>query len=222
MREMRAVQPQGPYHLGGDCLGGVLAYEVAQQLRAAGTDVALVAMIDSFHPRYRPYTPGPVYEGLHRLRLLLSFHLGTVIRLPWPEKVKYVRSRTSRHRLVARSGLAARLRGLLTSRNVLPKDPLLRTQSALNDAFDAYEPKPYDGRVVLFRSAQQPFGIRRDAALGWNGFPAELEVRTIPAYFTTIVYEPAVRLLAVELRGCLEDLDRRARADPLVGGSVRV
>ena len=116
----------------------------------------------------------------------------------------------------------ARLRGLLTSRNVLPKDPLLRTQSALDDAFDAYEPKPYDGRVVLFRSAQQPFGIRRDAALGWNGFPAELEVRTIPAYFTTIVYEPAVRLLAVELRGYLEDLDRRARADPLVGGSVRI
>ncbi|GAA0951169.1 hypothetical protein GCM10009550_30520 [Actinocorallia libanotica] len=46
---LRGVQPRGPYHLAGYSLGGVIAYEVARQLQAAGEEVALLALIDSFH-----------------------------------------------------------------------------------------------------------------------------------------------------------------------------
>ena len=61
IREIREVQPHGPYRFPGDCLRGVLALEMAQQLRAQGDEVALVAMFDSFHPRDRPYLPTPLY-----------------------------------------------------------------------------------------------------------------------------------------------------------------
>ncbi|GAA2719182.1 alpha/beta fold hydrolase [Actinocorallia aurantiaca] len=46
---LRSVQPHGPYHLAGYSLGGLIAYEAARQLRAAGEEVALLALIDSFH-----------------------------------------------------------------------------------------------------------------------------------------------------------------------------
>ena len=45
--EIRRVQPRGPYHIGGSCLGGVVALEIAQQLVAKGEKVGSLVMIDS-------------------------------------------------------------------------------------------------------------------------------------------------------------------------------
>jgi thioesterase domain-containing protein len=47
---IRQVQPSGPYQLGGWSLGGVIAYEIAQQLQAAGQQVQMLALIDSYTP----------------------------------------------------------------------------------------------------------------------------------------------------------------------------
>ncbi|WP_097246838.1 amino acid adenylation domain-containing protein [Nocardia amikacinitolerans] len=49
LAEIRSVQPQGPYHLLGWSLGGILAHAVAVRLQAAGERVALLAMLDSHH-----------------------------------------------------------------------------------------------------------------------------------------------------------------------------
>ncbi|MFC0040245.1 amino acid adenylation domain-containing protein [Actinomadura rayongensis] len=49
IEQIRAVQPHGPYHLAGWSLGGLVAYELALRFQALGEDVALLAMIDSFH-----------------------------------------------------------------------------------------------------------------------------------------------------------------------------
>jgi amino acid adenylation domain-containing protein len=54
LREVRSVQPHGPYLLGGRCLGGLVAFEMARRLAAAGERVALVAVLDSLGPRSRP------------------------------------------------------------------------------------------------------------------------------------------------------------------------
>jgi thioesterase domain-containing protein/acyl carrier protein len=206
VREIRSVQPRGPYHLGGDCLGGVLAYEMAQQLRAGGDEVAIVAMFDSFHPRYRPYLPQPLYELIHQTRLLFGFNLVNLARLPWREKVVYVRARVQHAAYRARY-LRWALQRHLARRKEPSGDPLIRTQTALDDAFDAYEPRCYEGHVALFRATRQPAGIRKDPALGWSGLIPELDVYAIPAYFTTGVYEPAVATLAAELRRCLDGVD---------------
>lgn len=48
---MRAVQPEGPYLLGGFCNGGLMAYEMARQLKAQGQKVDLLALIDPAAPR---------------------------------------------------------------------------------------------------------------------------------------------------------------------------
>src|SRR5262249_58686003 len=50
VREIRAVQPHGPYFIGGSCVGGVVAFEIAQQLRARGETIGSLVLIDSQFP----------------------------------------------------------------------------------------------------------------------------------------------------------------------------
>lgn len=50
IQELKTVRPQGPYNLGGYSFGGIVAYEMAQQLKAAGDEVGLLAMIDTAEP----------------------------------------------------------------------------------------------------------------------------------------------------------------------------
>ncbi len=48
LKQMREVQPHGPYFLGGYCSGGTIAFEIAQQILAQGERVALLAMFDTY------------------------------------------------------------------------------------------------------------------------------------------------------------------------------
>jgi pimeloyl-ACP methyl ester carboxylesterase len=53
LHDIREVQPDGPYHLIGNCFGGLVAFEIAQQLRGQGEDVALLVLIDTAFPTHR-------------------------------------------------------------------------------------------------------------------------------------------------------------------------
>ncbi|QEV21832.1 amino acid adenylation domain-containing protein [Streptomyces alboniger] len=70
--QLRSVQPQGPYHLLGWSMGGILAHEAARLLRAEGEEVALLALLDSYprRPDARPVDydqPEALAEVLHSL-----------------------------------------------------------------------------------------------------------------------------------------------------------
>jgi thioesterase domain-containing protein len=92
IKSMRVVQPEGPYLLGGFCAGGLIAYEVAQQLRAEGQEVDLLTLID------------PMAGPIRTIRLLGSFirrignlvHLNAGKQLDWFLRVRYI-SRILRH-----------------------------------------------------------------------------------------------------------------------------
>ena len=53
--EIMTVQPTGPYLLGGRCFGGLVAFEMAQQLRVRGQHVALLAILDTLQPPKPPW-----------------------------------------------------------------------------------------------------------------------------------------------------------------------
>jgi len=61
--DIRKVQPHGPYYLGGYCFSGNVAYEVAQQLKAAGEDVAFLSLINC----------GPPNSGYGKIQWTASF-----------------------------------------------------------------------------------------------------------------------------------------------------
>ena len=50
VREIRGLQSGGPYHLIGMCMGGVVAWEMARQLREAGQEVGLLALLETWPP----------------------------------------------------------------------------------------------------------------------------------------------------------------------------
>jgi thioesterase superfamily protein len=85
LQEIRQVQTHGPYFLGGYCVGGLIALEMAQQLRAAGGEVALLVLFDTHNPdrSVRLSTIGK------RIRLALDESSG----LPPSEKRRYIARR---------------------------------------------------------------------------------------------------------------------------------
>jgi thioesterase domain-containing protein len=89
--ELRRVQPAGPYLIGGFSGGGITAYEMAQQLCAAGEEVAFLALLDSAPPhplalrlserrahpvaaRAAPRTDGPARVGARQAALAAGAH----------------------------------------------------------------------------------------------------------------------------------------------------
>ena len=210
--EIRTVQAKGPYRLGGYCMGGVIALEIAQQLRARGENVELIAMLDSFHPRYRPFLPTPIYNAIHFVRLIGNVHIPAMARLPRDERARYFRTRGVRALSELTRQVTAPVRRLL-GRATESADPLVKTLAAHQRAFDRYEPRPYDGPVALFRARRQPTGLRPEALLGWTGVVTGMDAVEIPTYFQCGIFEPTVQALAQELKRRVERIDHAA-TDP--------
>lgn len=66
VREIRRLQPQGPYHIAGHSFGGIVALEVVKQLQAAGQEVATLIELDSFPPDPALQPKPPVGRSLRR------------------------------------------------------------------------------------------------------------------------------------------------------------
>ncbi len=85
--EMRSVRPRGPYLLSGFSFGGIVAYEMAQQLTSAGEEVALLALLDTYDPKEFMRVmraEAKWYEGLKKsiMRELANYFLKRSIPLP--------------------------------------------------------------------------------------------------------------------------------------------
>lgn len=200
VREIEQAQPDGPYLIVGECTGGALAYEIAQQLHAAGRRVAMLALIDAFPPglpRLRRWMPRPLYRIVHRARIM-GFHLGNLVRLDMDGRRAYVvaKARRAQAALKARSHDAG-VRG--RSRSARAHASSASPRLVFRDAFASYNPRPYPGPVVLYRAARMPLGARVPTDMGWGDLVEDLQVETIPGYFTTPISEPEVRTLADRL-----------------------
>ncbi|WP_433654875.1 amino acid adenylation domain-containing protein [Nocardia sp. CA-128927] len=140
VEQLRTVEPDGPYWLAGWSFGGVLAYEMAQQLRAAGAVVAFLGMFDA-NPVIDPIT------GLPMAQTPFLDLLDTVAaRLDDPattdaELVELTSGRTWLQLMGAPLAGKASTGYLRT---------VLDTARACMNAAMRYEPKPYPGPVHLF------------------------------------------------------------------------
>src|SRR5213075_980799 len=87
--EIRELQPSGPYYLGGCCMGGSVAYEIAQKLLELNQEVRLLVMFDSYNHNGTP----PQMSFRSRLRYLrqkAQFHWVNVARLPSKERIAFL------------------------------------------------------------------------------------------------------------------------------------
>ena len=174
---------------------------MAQQLRALGEDVSMLALVDSFGPggpQRRWFAPKPAYRLVDTVRMV-GFHLRTVCRLDGRARWDYVAVRVAR--VLHRSATT------ISGRRGMQSPELLRRRG-FRDALDAYLPVPYAGRVVLFRGARLPWGIEPTRDLGWGSLIGDLEVVELPCYFGTALLEPTVGLLAQELDHAMDTARR--------------
>ena len=204
VREMRRVQPKGPYYLGGYCLGGTIAYEVAQQLRAQGEEVALLAMFDTLNwcklPPLNIWTKTRVgFEriGFHALNFLRLDREG--MRIFVQEKFRALRNRIP----VWRGMLLAKLGGNWESTG--SRSVVLGKIWAGNDrASMDYVPKGYPGVVTDFRPLKQ-YSIYRRPDLKWEKLAlGGQEIVELTVYPAGMLVEPFVKSLAEKLKKSIE------------------
>jgi thioesterase domain-containing protein len=203
INEIRCLQPEGPYYVGGFCFGGLAALEAARQLSAGGEDVALGAMIQTTHPSLTAFLSG--MSGIHRWwqRARKRFDLERE-NLSY-RGLSYVQERMKRSRDILWARTAIGIDNLFgrdhhdhSSRSVAY---ILEVLSIEHDkAYDRYQPSPYHGDVVLFRTEKQHPGLMADHSLGWQDIlGAKLEICNVPGHQQNALTEPHVSRLAKEL-----------------------
>ena len=202
IEDMREACPQGPYHLLGFSFGGLVAYEIAQQLHAAGIQVGLVGMLDTRQPTLM--REPPMRDPFHR-------------QLAWRLREIFCRIyvRNDRFRYLLRR-LRARIRSFNYS-YALNKG-VGRIASAARDVKEInhvagvnYIVRPYPGKVTLFRAEEDhPMMQPLPLDLGWGAFArGGLAIKTLPGTHGGILYDPGLSLLAAELTQALKEVSER-------------
>jgi thioesterase domain-containing protein/acyl carrier protein len=206
LQAVRAVQPAGPYLLGGASFGGNVAVEMARRLAAAGDEVRLVALFDTYPTGFRRFAPaddGPAARGL-AARLRVHAH----IVAHGPGRADYLRKKARR---VFRRTLYRAWQAAFTAFRSLgrPLPPALRqVQHANYKALRDYAPPPYPGAVAFFSASGEPPEFRQEKQAGWAVLADTVDVQEVPGDHITMMNEPHVGALAARLAACL---DRAAR-----------
>jgi amino acid adenylation domain-containing protein len=207
IKKMRLLQPKGPYSLGGWCMDGVVAYEIAQQLQAQGERVALVVLFDAANPAsLKEYSK---FELLKVRSYFFAqkwrFFFTNLLRLRLQEAAVYVQQ-CVRFYLVLLSNKIWEVNykfHLRVGRRI--EDRLLDISKIYFNVVRNYRPKPYSGRVVIIRCESRPEGRFRDDEFGWSGLAAGgLELHFVPGNHVDMFREPNVETLANTLRACLD------------------
>ena len=210
LREIRTVQPRGPYCLGGLCWGGILAFEMARQLESEGETVSLVALMDAPTPDHFKQRQkllkkaGSMRLFWKRVGARVDLELGNLRMLPPRQRLAYLRTRVGR--VVRRIGLSAKYKYRAIRMMFSPRLSDLRREAQLSlQRFFVYRPQAYHGRLTLFRAAKQPEGRDYDPTLGWGELAkGGLEIHEIPGHHASIASGPRAVYLAEKLRESLE------------------
>ncbi len=192
--EIRRVQKVGPYLLAGYSGGGITAYEIAQQLRAAGEEVAVAALLD---------TPLPVRPSLSRrdkamIKLAEIRAKGPRYLLEWARN-RWDWEKQKRAGVVENAGAGAEFNNV-------------KIQQTFLGAVGAYQTPDWDGALTLFRppldrhwrvsngnwvSAEKEYVFEDN---DWRRYAPGLEVIEVPGDHVSMVLTPNVTALAQELR----------------------
>jgi acetoacetyl-CoA synthetase len=175
---IREIQPHGPYFLIGYSLGGLIALEIAQQLKTNSEEIGMLVMLDSYPDRR--YLSFPQYARL--LLQLARLRMGG--RTNASAKQYFVRIGDSQHASLIHA--------------------LQRVKDAHYRALCNYRPRFYDGNVKFVRAAI-PSSFPAEPIPVWSRLVRRLEVETIPGEHVRML-STDVEPLALVLRKYVSEL----------------
>jgi thioesterase domain-containing protein/acyl carrier protein len=206
LHEIRALQPDGPYFLVGNCIGGIVAYEIARQLEATGEKAALLVLMDTSLPSLRNYLR---YRAIRLTQRVQNFylrlrryhfrtrtrhHFARIRELTWNKRVGYFISET-REAFPKTRNLVA----ILVPIHVEAGSDHVRV--GYIDALQRHRPRPYQGEVVMLNSETTGSA---DPTLGWkNLVGGGIDVHKIPGDHEAYIRQ-YVRIAGEKLRHCLD------------------
>jgi len=187
IKEIQVIQPEGPYFLAGYCMGGTIAFDMAQQLSQRGQRVDLLALLDTYNWSIIKRT------FLHDLYFNIQ---------KWWFSCRHFFSTSSRKKL---SSLRARFHELCSESEL---------SECNRSAAYAYVPTMYPGRILHVRPTRQYARYNRPET-GWEELAAGgVEVFLVSSYPAQLVEEPFVRDLAIQLRSCITEATARENSIP--------
>ena len=196
IRELKSVQPVGPYYIAGYCFGAIAALEMACQLKKGGETVAFVGSFNGISPVYNEQTIAQAWKGCRQFPL--QKRLRYIFRFT-KQRLKFALAFGRFHVGMTLRGLRYKLYFL--QRKSLPET--LRRLYVIEATYKAqrkYKGQIYPGNLVIFRSPK----IYRDPHLGWTSLiSGEIQTIDIPGAHPNrrwIMYEPFVQSLAAEVR----------------------
>lgn len=193
--EIRKVQPRGPYRLAGFCLGGIVAFEMAQQLIASGEEPPLLALAEAWHPTSVPLVKGAPF----RLRPWIFFgrglvrHVSTALQFSPRDAFQYVRQKSSI------------IREMILRHDVYRGDRYKRYQDLIVEATyraaSRYVPTGYPGRISLFFASNLEVKANSDTRLCWRDFARKgsVVIRMDARDLSEILRRPHVEAIADNL-----------------------
>jgi thioesterase domain-containing protein/NAD(P)-dependent dehydrogenase (short-subunit alcohol dehydrogenase family)/acyl carrier protein len=192
---IRAIQPEGPYHIVGYSFGGIVAFEVAQQIIAQGDRVGLLGLFDTIEWHYmesvnRSLNPAQRLR-IYRTRLGDAFFSeGILTNVYNLLNIKLVKTKSQLLRAIGREATP----------------PSGATLEEVNTSAAAiYVPKPYSGHLTIFRSTTRRVEEGNDEFLGWGSLVnGGVEVHHIASTHFNILQEPGVAILSEKLKKCLD------------------
>jgi thioesterase domain-containing protein/acyl carrier protein len=201
LEEIRTVQPQGPYLLGGYSFGGVIAFEMAQQLLRRQADVALLFLLD---PSGRAANLGDADGNENSNSTVLDIFTGQ-LRTQIRTKIQKVQH----------TAKMLRCKACVVTGSLLP--PTLRSAYILDiyrKALRSYVPQPYSGRVSIYKTLSIEYSSPRD----WpNLITGPLTIHDCDATHDALMKDPHIRHWTAKLKDGLTQADVDVRASAMIG-----
>jgi amino acid adenylation domain-containing protein len=177
VRKILAIHTRGPYIIGGLCVGSILAYEIATQLKAKGHQVSLLVMLDAPNPSNFA-ARSSLADKLNELR----YYITRSNRLGLRNTFLHIGERV-RRRLVLITGHSAR------------KTELRIAQELIETASLAYNPRTYDGKVLLLLASEH--SPQNNFVPGWQlVVPHHLCVQFVDTHHRDLMKGETVRNVA--------------------------
>ena len=190
IERIRSIQAKGPYFLSGYAACGMVAYEMAQQLRAQGEEVAFLGIVDTY--RFAP----PLRQHVQRI----AQHAKTILRTDPARWAEYFRGRMQ--------AVGVRMTRRAPHQESASELPVWELVARVQPTYRA---RPYRGRVTLFLPQDIPPTQFREMKRSWASrhSVAQIDVIAVPGSHYTIVEEPCVQALAAQIESRLNEAEGR-------------
>ncbi|HBE18544.1 MAG TPA: non-ribosomal peptide synthetase [Cyanobacteria bacterium UBA11149] len=225
LKEIKTVQPKGPYLLGGHCFGGTVAFEMAQQLHSEGEQVDLLALFDAYPPpsaqlyinrnSFSFLLINSFYKFDYWLQKTYYYHGRKLFSGGLLDKLQYIRQKLAekksakQERQLGYEQLKSQPSSDKKTEHTLSHQlRYLRAEKLSEEASMNYKPQVYLGKITLLMAKKQSDEWYLGEFMGWDKLTSvEVDKYEIPGLSGNLFNKDAAPLLAEQLKLCLDGVN---------------